>query len=595
MARVGFGPAAALTIIGAMMMAASLRAATITVNSTADNTIAGDAQCTLREAIANVNATGDTTNGDCSPATGANDTIVFNLPVSSTITLTSNTELSIRKDVTITGQGPGTLAIDGNKQAPRVFEIIAGTVSIAGLTIQNGAGCAEGGCPGAGVLVSSAATVTMTSCTLVGNRAAGCCFDDGGAIANRGTLTLVKSDLRDNYAFGGGGAIDNTGALTAADCNMSNNRTGGGAGAILNNGTLTLVNSILSGNYGEGFGGAIGNGGTLTMANSTLSSNTGEDDGGAIYNDGIATIRDSTLRDNTVQCSACGGGGITNSGTLILTNCTLSGNNGPAGGGGVTNGGTLSLTNCTLTGNSSESEGAVANGGVMTVTNCTVSDNSGYPAAIGNGYYGTVMIRNTIIASSGTDRNCAGSLIDGGHNLQWPSTDASCVGNFGDPRLAPLADNGGPTQTMALLPGSAAIGAGDNAICFAPLVSYQDQRGFLRHGIGGDTTKCSIGAYEFDAGVWCGPHEPVCYPAESCINGACSSATPTPSPSLCVGDCDGNGTVEINEIITCVNIALGAAQLSTCAACDANGDGQVEINEIVQATHHTLDLDCPAT
>ncbi len=66
------------------------------------------------------------------------------------------------------------------------------------------------------------------------------------------------------------------------------------------------------------------------------------------------------------------------------------------------------------------------------------------------------------------------------------------------------------------------------------------------------------------------------------------TATPTRTAISCVGDCDGSGTVEINEIIQCVNIALGTAQLWACTACDANSDGQVEINEIIAAVNNAL-------
>ena len=90
--------------------------------------------------------------------------------------------------------------------------------------------------------------------------------------------------------------------------------------------------------------------------------------------------------------------------------------------------------------------------------------------------------------------------------------------------------------------------------------------------------------------------------------GSVATPTPTPSPSAppiptptptttptvastpvpCVGDCDGSGDVQINEIIQCVNIALGTSSLSACTACDADGDGQVEINEIISAVNNAL-------
>jgi CSLREA domain-containing protein len=107
---------ALLILAGVSLGQQPVRAATITVNSTADNMTAQDAQCTLREAIANVNAGGDTSGGDCTAGTGSDDTIVFNLTLPATITLTTNTELEIDTSVTITGPTTGILAVDGNGQ-----------------------------------------------------------------------------------------------------------------------------------------------------------------------------------------------------------------------------------------------------------------------------------------------------------------------------------------------------------------------------------------------------------------------------------------------------------------------------------------------
>src|SRR5215467_15031109 len=58
--------------------------------------------------------------------------------------------------------------------------------------------------------------------------------------------------------------------------------------------------------------------------------------------------------------------------------------------------------------------------------------------------------------------------------------------------------------------------------------------------------------------------------------------------STCTGDCDGSGMVAINELILCVNVALGSSQLNTCEACDANGDGMVSINELIGAVNNAL-------
>ena len=81
----------------------------------------------------------------------------------------------------------------------------------------------------------------------------------------------------------------------------------------------------------------------------------------------------------------------------------------------------------------------------------------------------------------------------GGGNLRWPSIDGSCAGAYGDPRLGPFQDNGGPTPTMALGAGSAAIDAGQGNGCLPT-----DQRGILRpqDGDGNGAAVCDVGAYE---------------------------------------------------------------------------------------------------
>src|SRR5207244_246613 len=104
-------------------------------------------QCTLREAIANLNAAADTTGGDCGAGTsaGMGDTITFNLPLPAVILLTTTTELTISGYVTISGPTTGVLAVDGNNST-RVFHILDGAfVRLADLTIQNGSAVDGGG------------------------------------------------------------------------------------------------------------------------------------------------------------------------------------------------------------------------------------------------------------------------------------------------------------------------------------------------------------------------------------------------------------------------------------------------------------------
>ncbi len=99
-------------------------------------------------------------------------------------------------------------------------------------------------------------------------------------------------------------------------------------------------------------------------------------------------------------------------------------------------------------------------------------------------------LKNTIVANSPTGGNCSGTITDGGGNLSYPDT--TCPGINADPMLGPLQNNGGPTETMALGPGSAAIDAANDAICAAAPVNNLDQRGIARP----QGAHCDIGAVE---------------------------------------------------------------------------------------------------
>jgi CSLREA domain-containing protein len=204
--------------------------------------------------------------------------------------------------------------------------------------------------------------------------------------------------------------------------------------------------------------------------------------GGGLYDfKGTATLTNCTITGN----SALDAGGLLNrDGTLNLTSCTLSGNHATnAFGGGLTNQqdsgqlGTINLTNCTLYGNTASSGGGgLSSNGTATLTNCTVSGNS---AGFGGGFsnFNTATLTNTIVAGN-VGGDLAGNTPAGSNNI---------IG--GNPMLAPLGNNGGPTQTMALLSGSPAIDAGLKA--GAPLT---DQRGVVRDADNAGTV--DIGAYE---------------------------------------------------------------------------------------------------
>ncbi len=286
-------------------------------------------------------------------------------------------------------------------------------------------------------------------------------------------------------------------------------------------GTLTLSNSIVSGNSG---GGIFNQGGTLTLSNSIVSGNTG-DIGGGIANEGTLTITNSTVADNTATEQYDGGGGIYNKGTLTLSNSTISGNMATgqySAGGGIYNEGRLTLSNSTISGNNSSGDGggiAISDlqnsrsGGVPVpvMLYCTVYGNTadlGGGIWVGNLPQGQVMTMGASIVALNKARTApdiAGPLATLGYNLVGNRSGATLLGSshvqstdvFGvsstalliDPRLR---DNGGPTKTHALLPGSPAIDLIPPDVCMMFGVE-SDQRGVKRP----QGKSCDSGAYEY--------------------------------------------------------------------------------------------------
>ncbi len=293
----------------------------------------------------------------------------------------------------------------------------------------------------------------------------------------------------------------------------------------------------------------------FTVENLTIANGHAVNGGGIDNNGGTVSITNTTFADN----SATAGGGINNGGgSVTITSSTFTGNSAGNGGGGINNGygGTLAVTNSTFTGNTGPADypaggAALANAGTATVTNSTVAGNGG-SAAISNFSRGpfpdrALTVTNTILAAN-TPENCLEVRVgiqvhagfDGGHNLDDGTSCGFTNGSLSntDPRLDPagLQNNGGPTRTIALLADSPAIDAGDETVCAAAPVSGLDQRGFGRPGTG--YASCSIGAFEY--------------------NGS------DPPLTSCAGDCDGNGSVAVDELVMLVNIALGEAQGSRC-------------------------------
>jgi hypothetical protein len=240
-----------------------------------------------------------------------------------------------------------------------------------------------------------------------------------------------------------------------------------------------VTNSVLSGNTAYN-GGGIANYGGITVSDSTLAGNSAQGYGGGIYNQGTLTLTNSTLSDNAAVAWFGQGGGIYNLGTLTLTNSTLSGNTAQFDGGGIFDRGTLLLTNTTLSGNTAGYAGGVDNygSGVTTLQNSIVGG-------------------NTLLSDGTTPSDLGGANVaaSSSHNLIGPGGSGGLAngvnGNIivadpADLKLGPLADNGGPTETIALLPGSPAIDAGSPSV---PSVPFADP--------GFETPSLAAGAYAY--------------------------------------------------------------------------------------------------
>ena len=252
----------------------------------------------------------------------------------------------------------------------------------------------------------------------------------------------------------------------------------------------------------------------LTISGGLAPNSSNNGWGGGIYNGGSLTLTDSTVSGNAINGTSQNvfGGGIFNAGTMIIDSSTIAGNTAAASGGffgdgaGLGNSGTLNVVNSTVVGNITNfGGGALFNGsGTTTFNDSTISGNQDVSEGGIWVYGGTVDLQNTIVAknmdSSGeSDINSPAGTVNGSFNLVGVDTNLSGISNGSngnqigtaaaplDPLLGPLADNGGPTPTMALLPDSPARGAGTTA--GAPAA---DQRGLPRL-VNGLT---DIGAYE---------------------------------------------------------------------------------------------------
>ena len=425
---------------------------------------------------------------------------IITFATSGTIMLTSG-ELLITNNLTISGPGPTNLIVSGNVNS-RVFVITSAVanVSISGITIRDGrapngsaGGSGQTGFPGSdggyGGAIYNLATLTLTGCSLFNNVAG-----TGGAGGN-GSGTLFSTGFSGTGGTGGtGGAIYNAGTLALAGCTLNNNFAGNGG-----NGGLQKIYT-----YG-GSGGAAG-------------------DGGACYS----------------------------TGPVALTNCTVVANNpGNPGSAGAGSGGPGTGS----AGNPGYVGGFNVTGGSMKVIASTISGNSlaGISTSV------TLAMRSSLIAGNygGTGSDISGSVTSQGHNLIGNADgtygnvtngiNGDRIGTGASPvnaLLGPLANNGGPVLTLALLPGSPALETGDDALTNAPFNLGTDQRGFARKS----GLHVDMGAFEHDSAAW---------PAVSVTTlGASAGASSSVSGT---GPVTFNGSINPGGLIGTANFQYGLA------------------------------------
>ncbi|MFC1959249.1 choice-of-anchor Q domain-containing protein [Chloroflexota bacterium] len=275
------------------------------------------------------------------------------------------------------------------------------------------------------------------------------------------------------------------------------------------NGHTMYAPGYTTGPYGTGRHFTVASGATLNIENVTLTGGSAGY-GGAISNigDDVGGTTTVTVTNSTFSGNRAGYGGaidnvdgIGGTATVTVTNSTFSGNSAGVAGGAISNaddiGGTatVTVTNSTFSGNSAGvAGGAIDNAGgiggtaTVTVTNSTFSGNNSadYGGAISN--IGNIGVTATVTNSIFNGGDCSSAIGDGGGNIKLAIATA-CRGDvFPDLLLGPLQDNGGPTWTHALLPGSPAL---DMTTCADPVLT--DQRGIARP-LAAD--ECDSGAYE---------------------------------------------------------------------------------------------------
>ena len=367
--------------------------------------------------------------------------------------------IAIDDSLTLKGAGAGKTVVDGNRSGSAVtIPDSSSSVSLSGMTVQNGRATNGGG-------ILSYGTLLLSGVTLTGNYAS----HNGGAVYSNGSATLDKVTISGNSASENGGGIDSVGTLTATNSKFSENSVDGGGrgGAICSSGDMYMDKSDVSRNF-AGDGGAVYSDGNVTMINSsTISRNSAMFKGGGIHSAaGLLTVSKDTVSDNfarqaggiysvnsiIIKSTVSGNsakstvGGIQADGTSNITGCTISGNNGGGvygavlnvedstikgniggSGSGISGTQALTVTRSKITGNRGGTQaGGIFSQGTATITDSTISDNSGLDNGGICSYGRTTITRSKITGNRGG--YSAGGIFVGS---KATITDSTISGNIG--------------------------------------------------------------------------------------------------------------------------------------------------------------------
>jgi hypothetical protein len=524
-------------------------AATVTVDSNADGTADAShctdgtvGNCTLRDAVA---------------AAADGDTINFDASISS-ITLTDGSMILGAENIIGPGSSALTITTTAAAGSYNLFNFQgAGDVTVSGLSLTKNR-----------IFTVNRGKFTLDDVSISNSYAS-----YGGALyaVNSGDLVISGSHFENNASGNAskGGAIYaiNGGDVTITDTEIINNdaQTNGAGGGIFVGSAATsfsLSDSVVTGNSAKSGGGLdIRTAGTVTIADSDISSNTTVYGGaGAIIQGAGAdvSIEGSTIDGNFMTGGGDGGGLKVADRSLVVTDSTISNNVAGNTGGGISidRGTKVTINNTTITGN-----GAVTGGGLyashmpVEINQSTIANNG--VSGKGGGvwlYFSSMDISGTII--SGDISAFAGledvstlyvTAINSDHSLRGnvgvvpgfapvPVTDLGGTIRSSTPGLSPLADNGGPTKTMALDPSSIAIDAGPDPVATFTGNGF-DQRGTPYVRVSGSSV--DIGAFEL----------PAYSPPTSSTSSSSTTSTTAPPASTTTLVIDPTTTVAVDPMV----------------------------------------------